>query len=66
MTYSNFKTNYKDNLDSITEIKNYWINPEGESIDDSSKKLITIWNTPESIDIKDNTYNIIKSLEKNK
>ena len=66
LTYSNFKTNYKDNLDSITEIKNYWINPEGESIDDSFKKLITIWNTPESISIKDNTYNIIKSIEKNK
>ena len=66
LTYSNFKTNYKDNLDSITKIKNYWVNSEGESIDDSFKNLITIWNSQESIAIKDLTYYIIKSLEKNK
>ena len=63
LTYSNFKANYKNNLDSIKKIKNYWINPEGQSIDDSVKKLITMWNTPATVSIKDISYNIIKSLE---
>lgn len=63
LTYSNFKVNYKDNLVSIKKRKKYWINPEEQSIDDSVKKLITIWNTPDMVSIKDINYNIVKSLE---
>ena len=63
LSYNNFKTNYKDNLGAITKIKNYLIDSEGEFIDDSDKKLIAMWNAQDTVSIKNDIYNIIKSLE---
>lgn len=63
ISYENYQNNYKNNLEKLQKVKNFWISPYSDSYKSNKDDKVYIWTTNKKEKLNDYDYTIIQAKE---